>query len=132
MTIQYGATLRTNMMGQIQTTVSTSGTLLLFSGAKPANCAASDPAGTLGTITLPATFLTSAAGVTALAGTWAGTASGAGSAASFRIKDGSAVVHAQGTVTATGGGGDLTLDNVVLAVGQAFSVSACAITEGNP
>jgi hypothetical protein len=39
--------------------------------------------------------------------------------------------HAQGSVTATGGGGDLTLDNVNIASGQTVSVATWAFTDAN-
>ena len=68
MTFQYGATLRNNQVAQIQTTVGASGSLKIFSGAEPANCAAADPTGLLATIALPASFLTSSGGVTTIAG----------------------------------------------------------------
>lgn len=131
MAFQYGATLRNNMIGQIQSTVSTSGTLKIFSGAEPANCAAADPSGLLATITLPAAFLTSSGGVTTIAGSWTVAASGTGTAASFRIHDGSAVCHVQGTVTVTGGGGDLTLDNASITSGQTVTVTSFSVTAGN-
>ena len=37
----------------------------------------------------------------------------------------------QGTVTATGGGGDMTVDNVVFAAGQSFTVTGFTLTAGN-
>ena len=37
----------------------------------------------------------------------------------------------QGTITATGGGGDMTLDNVVLASGQQFNVTGFTLTDAN-
>jgi hypothetical protein len=126
---QYSVTLRNNQVAQIQTTVGTSGTLLIFSGAEPANCAAADPTGLLCTITLPATFLTSTGGVTTIAGTWSASASGGGAgtnAQSYRIKDGSAVCHAQGNVTT-----DLILNNVNIATGQLVTVTAYSVTAGN-
>ena len=131
MTFQYSTTLRTNQVGQIQSTVGGSGTLKIFSGAEPANCAAADPSGLLATITLPGTFLTSASGATTIAGTWTTTGSANGTAASFRIYDGSATCHVQGNVTATGGGGDMTLDNTSIASGQTVTVTGCTITAGN-
>jgi hypothetical protein len=131
MAFQYGATLRNNQVSQIQSTVGTSGTLLIFSGAEPANCAAADPTGLLATITLPASFLTSTGGVASIAGSWTVAASGTGTAASFRMKDGSAVCHVQGNVTATGGGGDLQLNNVSIASGQTVTVTGFTVTAGN-
>ena len=131
MTFQYSTTLRTNQVAQIQSTIGTSGSLKIFSGAEPANCAASDPSGLLATITLPSTFLTSSGGATTIAGTWSTTGSSNGTALSFRMYDGSAVCHTQGSVTATGGGGDLTLDNTSIATGQTVTVTTCTITAGN-
>lgn len=126
MAFQYGATLRNNMVAQIQTTVGGSGTLKVFSGAEPANCAAADPSGLLATIVLPATFLTSSGGVTTIAGTWSVAASGAGTAASFRMYDGSAVCHVQGNTTA-----DLVLNNTSITSGQTVTVNSFSVTAGN-
>jgi len=126
MTHQYSTTLRTNQVGQIQSTVGASGVLKIFSGAEPANCAAADPAGLLATITLPASFLTSSGGVTTLAGTWSVAASATGTAASYRIYDGSAVCHVQGNVTT-----DLVLNSTSITIGQTVSVTSYAVTAGN-
>lgn len=126
MTFQYGATLRNNQVSQIQTTIGASGTLKIFSGAEPANCAAADPAGLLATIALPASFLTSTGGVTTIAGSWSVAASGAGTAASFRMYDGSSVCHVQGNTTT-----DLVLNNTNIASGQTVQVTAFTVTAGN-
>jgi hypothetical protein len=37
----------------------------------------------------------------------------------------------QGTVTATGGGGDMTVDNTSFATGQAFTVTVFTLNAGN-
>ena len=115
----------------MQTTAGGSALLKIFSGAEPANPAAADPSGLLCTITLPATFLTSSGGVASISGTWSASASGTGTAATFRIYDGSAVCHIQGNVTATGGGGDMTLDNASIASGQTITVTSFTVTDGN-
>ena len=126
MAFQYGTTLRNNQVSQIQSTIGTSGTLLIFSGAEPANCAAADPSGLLATITLPASFLTSSGGVTTIAGSWTVAASGTGTAACFRMKDGSAVCHVQGNTTT-----DLVLNNTSIATGQTVTVTSFSVTDGN-
>jgi hypothetical protein len=126
MAFQYGTTLRNNQVGQIQTTIGGSGTLKIFSGAEPANCAAADPAGLLATITLPATFLTSSGGVTTISGSWTVAASATGTAASFRMYDGSAVCHVQGNVTT-----DLVLNNTSITSGQTVTVTSFSVTAGN-
>jgi hypothetical protein len=59
-------------------------------------------------------------------------ADAAGTAAHFEIMDaGLTTCHMQGSVTATGGGGDLQVDNVVFAAGQQFTVTAFTLTDGN-
>ena len=126
MTYQYGVALRNNQVATIQTTVGASGTLKVFSGAEPANCAAADPTGLLATITLPASFLTSSGGVTTIAGTWSVAASATGTAQSFRMYDGSSVCHVQGNVTT-----DLILNNTSITTGQAVSVTQFSVTAGN-
>lgn len=123
---QYSVTVRNNQVATLQTTIGASGVLKIFSGAEPGTCATADPTGLLATITLPATFLTSSGGVTTLAGTWSAAASAAGTAASYRIYDGSAVCHIQGNVTT-----DLVLNNAVIALSQTVSVTQYSVTAGN-
>jgi hypothetical protein len=123
---QYGATLRTNQVAQIQTTVGAAGILRIFSGAEPANCAAADPTGLLCTINLPATFLTSAGGVTTIAGSWTASASATGTAASYRMYDSGATCHVQGNTTT-----DLVLNNQSITSGQTVTVTSYSVTAGN-
>ena len=126
MAYQYSTTLRNDQVATIQSRVGASGTLKIFSGAEPANCAAADPAGLLATIILPAAFLTSAGGVTTIAGTWSVAASATGTAASFRMYDGSAACHVQGNVTT-----DLVLNNTSITTGQTVTVTQFTVTAGN-
>lgn len=132
MTIQLSTTLRNNMVGQYETTIGAAPKLQIRSGAQPANCAASDSGTLLCEITLPSDWLGAASsGAVALAGSWAGTGAASGTAAHYRLKDSAgSVCHEQGSVTATGGGGDLTLDNVSIATSQAVSVTSWTRTQG--
>lgn len=130
MAFQYGVALRTSQVAQIQSSVGSSGTLKLFSGAEPANCASADPAGLLATITLPATFMTSASGATTIAGTWSAAASASGTVAAFRIYDGSSVCHVQGSVSLPAGSGDMKMDNTNVATNQVITVNSLTITAG--
>lgn len=130
MAIQLSTTLRNNMVGQYETTIGTAPTLEIRTGAPPANCAAADTGTLLAAITLPTDWMGAASGGTvSLAGTWSGTASAAGTAGHYRIKAG-ATCHEQGDITATGGGGDLTLVNTNIANGQPVSVSSWTRTQG--
>jgi hypothetical protein len=126
MALQFGTTLRNDRASQLQVAVGGSGTLVFYSGAEPANCAAANPTGPLATIALPATFLTASGGVTTIAGTWSTTASATGTAQSWRIFDGSGTCHMQGNTTS-----DIVLNNTSIASGQTVTVTAFTFTDGN-
>ncbi len=137
MTIQYSVTLRNNQLDQIESTTGLSAKLRLYSGSPPANCATAASGSMLVDMALPSDWMTAAAsGQKVKTGTWtgAGTASaGAGTNAGyFRITDSTgATTHMQGTVTITGGGGDMTLDNTNIAQNQVVTVNTFTITAGN-
>lgn len=131
MAFQFSTAVRNASLDAIETTISTAPTLEIRSGTKPADCAAADSGTVLATMTLPADWMAAAAsGVKALSGTWEDAeADAAGTAGHFRIKQG-ATCHVQGSVTATGGGGDMTLDNTSIAVGQQVTITGFNITAG--
>ena len=134
MTIQMSTSVRNARLDSIETTIGVNARLRLYTGAAPASCAAAE------TGTLLVEFL--------LASDWAGAASGgvksfsslplsagaaaAGVAAHFRIYDSAgSVCHYQGSVTLTGAGGDMTLDNTNIAASQNVSLTTFNVTEGN-
>jgi len=84
-------------------------------------------------IALPADWLAaSVGGVKAKSGTWQGNGVAAGNVGHFRVKDSAGTTtYIQGTVTATGGGGDMTMDNVNVAVDQQVTVNTFQLTAGN-
>ena len=134
MALQYGITVKNARLDAIETTIGTSPILKIRSGSVPATPATADSGTVLATLTLPSDWMGAAsAGAKAMSGTWQDTsADNTGTAAHFRIYDsGGTTCHIQGTVTATGGGGDLTVDNVSFASGQSFSVTSFTITSGN-
>ena len=131
MAFQFSVAARNAALDAIETAAGTAPTLTIRTGAAPADCAAADSGTVLATMTLPTDWLAAASGgAKGIAGTWQDpSADAAGTAGHFRIKQG-ATCHIQGTVTATGGGGDLILDNAVLAVGQQVTITAFTITAG--
>lgn len=134
MALQYSTAIRNARLDVVESTISTSPILRIRTGAPPANCATADSGTVLATCTLPSDWMAAASGGTkALSGTWQDTsADNSGTAGHFRIYDsGGTTCHMQGTVTATGGGGDMTVDNAVFASGQSFSVTSFSITGGN-
>lgn len=134
MAIQLSTAVRNARLDAIETTIGTSAVMKIRTGAAPANVGTADSGTVLATLNLPSDWLAAASsGSKAKSGTWEDTsADAAGTAAHFRIyaSDGT-TAHLQGTVTATGGGGDMTVDNVVFASAQAFSVTSFSLTDGN-
>ena len=107
-----------------------SGTLTIRTGSAPG--AGNTATGTvLATVTLPADAFAAASSRTkAKSGTWEDTsADNTGTAAHFRLVGGSNII--EGTVTATGGGGDMTVDNVSFASGQAFTITSFSLGLSN-
>jgi hypothetical protein len=134
MTVQLAVLTRNSRLDAIETEIGTSAILKLRTGAPPANCAAADTGTVLATLNLPADWMAAAAsGSKAKSGTWEDlSADNAGTVAHFRVYDsGGATCHIQGTVTITGGGGDMTIDNDVIAAGQKITVTTFTLTDGN-
>lgn len=134
MAIQLSTTVRNAILDAVETAIGTSAVLKIRTGAAPANVATADSGTVLATLSLPSDWMAAASsGSKALAGTWQdASADATGTAAHFRIyaSDGT-TAHLQGTVTATGGGGDLTLDNTSIASGQSITITAFTIAAGN-
>lgn len=134
MSVQLSVAARNAMLDTIETAAGVSAILKIRSGAAPANCAGADAGTVLATMTLPSDWMAAASGGTkAMLGTWQdASADAAGTAGHFRIYDSAGTTcHVQGTVTATGGGGDMTLDNAVLALAQQVNVTSFTLTAGN-
>lgn len=134
MALQYSTTLRNAQLDVIETTIGTSAVLKIRTGSAPANVATADSGTVLATLNLPSDWMSAASsGSKAKTGTWEDlSADATGTAAHFRIyaSDGT-TAHIQGTVTATGGGGDMTVDNTSFATGQNVTVSTFTIARGN-
>ena len=128
MAIQYSTTVNAAKLDAIESTISTAPTLIVYSGAVPANCAAADPAGTLVSMTLPSDWMAAASGASkGIAGSWTGTASGTGTPASFRVKQG-ATCHIQGSAGV--GSGDLNLNGSITS-GQTVNITAFTLNAAN-
>ena len=134
MALQFSVALRNAQLDQIETVVGTSAVLKLRTGAPPANVAAADSGTVVATLNLPSDWMAAAAsGSKAKSGTWEDTsADAAGTIGHWRLyqSDGT-TPHLQGTVTNTGGGGDLTVQNVVVEAGQAITITSFSISAGN-
>lgn len=131
--MQKSVAVRNAQNDAIETAIGASAVLKLRSGAAPANCAAADTGTVVATMALPADWMSnSATAIKALLGTWqdlAADAANAGGAMHWRIyaSDGT-TCHLQGTVTVNGGGGEVQVDNLNIALGQRVDISAFNIT----
>ena len=134
MALQLSVAVRNAELDAIEATIGTSPIMTIRTGAQPANCAAADSGTVLATITLPSDWMAAASsGAKALAGSWVdASADATGTAAHFRIHDsGGTVCGAQGSCTASGGGGDMILSSTSLVAGQQFTVVSFTLTAGN-
>ena len=135
MAIQFSVAVRNAMLDAIETTIGVSAVLKIRSGSAPADCAAADSGTVLATIALAADWAAAASGGTKA---WSGvpvsdsSADATGTAAHFRLyaSDGTTCGE-QGTVTATGGGGDITVDSTSFTAGQTFQITSWTWTAPN-
>src|SRR5678816_2508852 len=127
MALGYNALLRNAQLDAITTFAGTSAKLRIYSGSRPAT------GGTATTLLAELTCSASAFAAAASSGvltlnavTADSSADATGTATWFRI------VKSDGTVTATGGGGDLELDSTSIVTGGTVSISTPrTITAGN-
>jgi len=134
MTVKLSVAVRNARLDAIETAIGTSAVLKIRTGAAPTNITDADSGTVLATLNLPSDWMAGAAsGSKAKSGTWQDTsADNTGTAQHFRVyaSDGT-TQHIQGSVTATGGGGDMTVDNTSFATGQSFTITGFTLTDGN-
>jgi hypothetical protein len=131
MALQVSNAVRSAMADAIETAIGASPKLRLRTGSAPASLAAAATGTVVAEMTLPADWMAAAVnGVKSLSGSWQdGSADATGTVAHFEIvsSDG-ATRHLQGTVTGTGLGGDIELQNTSVNSGQAVSITAFNLT----
>lgn len=132
MALSYSQTVNHARLDAIESTIGVSAKLRIYSGSAPAVAAAATGS-LLVEMALPSDWMAAAAaGAKSKLGSWTGTGAIAGTAGYFRIVDsGGTVTGLQGTATATGGGGDMILDNTSIAVSQTVTVNSFTITAAN-
>ena len=136
MALNHSTALKSFILGTgLKTSFDTAGRLLIFTGTPPASADTAATGTLLATETLPATSF-GAAGTPAGGITMAGTpltvnAVATGTAGYFRLQlstdsaaTGTSDRRLQGTCTATGGGGDMTFDNVNLTSGSPVNLTS--------
>jgi hypothetical protein len=133
MSLTLSAAARTVMVDALRVLIdagSGAGTLQIRSGTRPAGPGTTATGTLLATITLtdPA-FGAGSSGVSTMGDPAGVTAAADGTASWFRILDSNSVAVIDGKVTATGGGGDLTLGTVSLTTGLTIDVTGGTLTQ---
>jgi hypothetical protein len=131
MALKFSEAYRNALLDLLETTIGVDAVLKLRTGAAPANVAAADSGTVVSTVQLPSDWMAAASGgQKAKSGTWTdASADAAGTIAHFRIyQSNGSTCHMQGTVTITGGGGDMTVDNPVVEAGQNITISGFTLT----
>lgn len=134
MAIQLSVAVRNARLDAIESTIGTSAKLRLYTGSMPADCATAASGTLVAEMSLPSDWMAAASsGSKALSGTWEDVnANAAGTVGYFRILDsGGTNTGIQGTVTISGGGGDMTLDNNVVALNQKITITSFTLTDAN-
>ena len=129
MATQYSVAARTAQMSQLNTTIGINAQIIIYSGAVPANV------GTAATGTLIVQFAgnatafgTATTAVLTASAVASANAAAAGVAGYYRINTSAGVAVTQGTITGTGGGGDMVLTNTNIAAAQACNFTSLTIT----
>jgi hypothetical protein len=128
MSLQFSTSVRNAMLDVIESTIGTSAVLKIRTGDAPATCADGDSGTVLASITLASDWAAAASGGSKA---WSNmpisdsSIDATGTAGHFRLyaSDGT-TCHVQGTVTLTGGGGDLTVDSLSFIVTQTFNITS--------
>lgn len=134
MTLQYSTTVRNAKLDAVETAIGATAILKVRTGSPPANCAAADSGTVLATLTLPSDWMAAASsGAKAKTGTWEdASADASGTAGHFRVYESTGVTcHIQGTITASGGGGDMTVGTLAVTSGQTIQITSFTLTAGN-
>ena len=133
MAVKFSTTVRNARLDAVESAIGTSAIIEIRSGSVPANPAASNTGSVLVTYTLGSDWTTAASSGTKQLNDLpiSGTASGTGTASYFRIYNSGNVCHWQGSVTDSGGGGDMIIDNTSIATGQAVNITSFSVTDGN-
>jgi hypothetical protein len=134
MGLQLAVSARNARLAALIADIGASPTLKILVGAPPVDCATADPALVLATVPLPPTWMQTPAGGQVLkTGTWQDPAADAdGTAGHFRIFDsGGSVCKLQGTVSATGAGGDMQVLNPAVTTGELIVIVTFTLVDAN-
>lgn len=132
MTLRYNVLLRNAQLDAITTFAGNGALLRIYDGTQPATGGTATTLLAELTCGTPFASAASSATLTLSAITQDSSANATGTATWFRIVKADGTTHVMdGTVTATGGGGDLTLTTTSIVATQPVSITSFVISRGN-
>lgn len=124
MTVQWSVALRNAILDQVTTSLGGSWKLKIRSGAQPADVATASSGTVIATFTPTATAAASGAKAYVTGSpTASAAAANAGGSMHYELTTSGDVPVERGTVTVTGGGGDMTIDNMTIALNQTITIT---------
>lgn len=133
MAFQLSVNARNATLAAIESEVGVNPIMTISTGSPPANCGTANTGTVVATMVLPTDWLSDPnLGSVTLSGTWQDlSADASGTAGYFRLHNNAGTVcHMQGSISPTGGSGDMQLDNTNIAIGQQINITAFTITAG--
>lgn len=132
--MQFSTAVRNAMLDAIETAIGTGAICKFRTGSVPATCATADSGTVIATFTLASDWASAASsGAKSWSSLPVSVASGAsGTLGHYRVyaSDGT-TCHEQGTITVTGGGGDLTVDSTSVTAPQVINITTKSLTAPN-
>lgn len=135
MAVEWSDTVAHAVLDAWETAIGTSAVFKVWSGSMPATTSTANSGTELASWSLASDWASAAASrQKSLSGLpLSTTAAGTGTAGYYRIyASNGTTCHEQGTVTATGGGGDLEIDNTSITSGQTVRITAYTKTAPHP
>lgn len=131
--LQFDIVTRNARLNAIEDVLGANPVLRIRTGAPPAHCSDPDFGTVIATLQLPADWmLTAANGSKSKSGTWQDLyADNSGTVGHFRFYDAGGVCRMQGSVTFTGGNGDMTVSSAMISAGQYVSIQTFILNEQN-
>lgn len=135
MTVEWSDTVANAVLDAFETAIGTAAVIKVFTGSMPSTTSTANSGTELASWTLASDWMSAASSrQKSMSGLPVSTTAGAsGTAGYYRIyASNGTTCHEQGTVTATGGGGDMTIDNTSISSGQTVRITAYTKTAPHP
>jgi hypothetical protein len=134
MAITYSTAIANARLDVVESTIGASAIMKIRTGAPPATVASASTGTVLATLNLPSDWMAAASARSkAKSGAWTdASADATGTAGHFEItaSDGT-TVGMRGTVSASGGGGDMIVSTTTFNSGETFTVNTFTLNAGN-